>query len=134
VFSAAQLVGIAEACRDAAAEHAKTRIQFDRPIGVNQAIKHPCANAAIRAEAAWCQTAMAAVMHDEGLAGSRREALCARIVAAEAAEQNAATLVQVMGGMGFTFEHDAHLYVKRAQVLCRMLGDTRALLEELIAL
>jgi alkylation response protein AidB-like acyl-CoA dehydrogenase len=133
VLSAAQLVGIAEACRDLGSDHAKNRVQFDRPIGVHQAIKHPCADMAIRSEAAFCQTLMAAVLVDEGRADAAMQANSARIVAAEAAEKNAATTVQILGGMGFTFEADAHLYVKRTQVLCRVISSTDDQLKVLIA-
>ena len=132
VLSAAMLVGIAEACRDIGAEHARSRVQFDRPIGVNQAIKHPCADMAIRAEAALCQTVMAAVLVDEGRADAELQAHSARVVAADAAERNAAATVQILGGMGFTFEHDAHLYVKRVQVLARMLSGTKGLLRAIL--
>src|SRR3984957_6295125 len=65
VLVAAQLTGIAEATAALSAEHAKDRIQFGRPIGVNQAVKHPCADMAVRAELAWAQTTVAALAVDE---------------------------------------------------------------------
>lgn len=134
VLSAATLVGIAEACRDMSAEHARSRVQFDKPIGVNQAIKHPCADNAVRAEAAWAQTAFAAVSLDEGHDGAPFQALSASIVAGDAAEQNSAVTLQVLGGMGFTFEADVHLYLKRTQVVKRLLSDSKTQLAELVAL
>ncbi len=134
VLSAAMLGGIAEACRDMSAEHAKNRVQFDRPIGVHQAIKHPCADMAIRAEAAFCQTLMAAVVVDEGRGDAALQAHSARVVAADAAERNAAATVQVHGGMGFTFEADVHLYLKRTQVLCRTISSTHDQLRALVEL
>lgn len=131
---AASLVGIAEACRDMAASHARSRVQFDRPIGVNQAIKHPCADNAVRAEAAWAQTAYAAVSLDEAHADALFQILSAIIVAGDAAEANAAVTLQVLGGMGFTFEADVHLFLKRTQVFRRLLSDPKTQLAELVAL
>jgi alkylation response protein AidB-like acyl-CoA dehydrogenase len=134
VLCAANLVGIAEAARDMSAEHAKARVQFDKPIGVNQAIKHPCADNALRAEAAWAQTAFAAVTIDEGGTDGAFQVLSASIVAADAAEQNCAVTLQILGGMGFTFEADVHLYLKRTQVLKRLLSDSKTQLAELVSL
>jgi hypothetical protein len=118
VLAAALLTGIAEATRDIGAEHAKTRVQFGRPIGVNQAVKHPCADVAT----------------DEHREDAELQALSAKIVATDAAEKNAAATVQILGGMGFTFEHDANLYAKRAYLIGHMFGDTRDALSRLIEL
>jgi alkylation response protein AidB-like acyl-CoA dehydrogenase len=131
---AAQLTGIAEATAALSAEHAKNRFQFGRPIGVNQAVKHPCADMAVRAELAWAQTAVAALTVDEGRADAELQCLCALVVAADAGERNAGATVQVLGGMGFTFEHDANLYVKRAFVLAQVLGPVRSALSRLVLL
>ena len=89
VLIAALQTGIAEATRDIAAEHAKQRVQFDRPIGVNQAVKHPCADMAVRAELAWAQTLVAALAVDERREDAEFQALAAKVVAGHAAEQNA---------------------------------------------
>ncbi len=124
-LSAAALAGMAEALRDLSAEHARTRIQFGSPIGTNQAVKHPCAEMHVRAEAAWSQTVFAALALDEDRADAEFHALAAKVVASQAARRNAAAAIQVLGGMGFTFEHDAHLYMKRAHVLAHVLGDAR---------
>lgn len=133
VLTAAAMVGIGEAARDMAAEYAKTRVQFDRPIGVHQGVKHPCADMAVRCEGAWAQTVVAALAHDEGLADADREALCARVVAEEAAERNSTGALQVLGGIGYTAEHDIHLYVKRTHVLRRAPAEKKGLLDLLIA-
>jgi alkylation response protein AidB-like acyl-CoA dehydrogenase len=133
VLTAAAMAGIGEATRDMAAEYAKTRVQFDRPIGVHQGVKHPCADMAVRCEGAWAQTVVAALAHDEDVADADREALCARVVAEEAAERNSTGALQVLGGIGFTAEHDVHLYVKRTHVLRRMPMERKALLDLLIA-
>lgn len=132
VLTAAMLVGISEATRDIGAEHAKTRVQFDRPIGVNQGVKHPCADMAVRCEAAWAQTVVAALAHDESHADVEAQTCSAWVVAADAAERNAGTTLQVLGGMGFTFEHDVNLYLKRTHVLTRGLGDRRTMLDRLV--
>ena len=134
VLAAASLTGIAEATRDISAAHAASRFQFDRPIGVNQAIKHPCADMAVRAELAWAQTLFAALATDERRQDAEFHAIGAKVVAADAAERNAAATIQVLGGMGFTFEHDANLYIKRAHVLAHAFGDTRDALSRLIRL
>jgi alkylation response protein AidB-like acyl-CoA dehydrogenase len=134
VLAAAMLTGMAEATRDISAAHASSRVQFGRPIGVNQAVKHPCADMAVRAETAWAQTVVAALATDEGRDDAEFQALCAKIVATDAAEHNAAATIQVLGGMGFTFEHDANLYVKRAHVVSHAFGDTRDALSRLITL
>jgi alkylation response protein AidB-like acyl-CoA dehydrogenase len=131
---AAQLTGIAEATALLSAEHAKHRVQFGRPIGVNQAIKHPCADMAVRAELAWAQTTVAALALDEERGDAELQCLSALVVAADAAERNAAATVQVLGGMGFTFEHDANLYVKRAFLLAQLLGPARSALARLVLL
>ena len=131
---AAQLTGVAEATAALSAEHAKDRIQFGRPIGVNQAVKHPCADMAVRAELAWAQTAVGALALDERRADAELQCLSALVVAADAAERNAAATVQVLGGMGFTFEHDANLYVKRAFLLAQVLGPMGPALGRLVHL
>ena len=133
VMTAAAMVGIGEATRDMAAEFAKTRVQFDRPIGVHQGVKHPCADMAVRCEGAWAQTIVAALAHDEGVADADREALCARVVAEEAAERNSTGALQVLGGIGYTAEHDIHLYVKRTHVLRQIPLVRKRLLDLLIA-
>lgn len=126
VLIAAQLVGIAEAARDMAAEYAKLREQFGQPIGAFQAIKHRCADNAVRAEAAWFQTVFAALSLRGGLGDAAQQVAAAVLVAANAAHENAAINVQVHGGMGYTAECDAHRYVKRARILQRMAGGLRA--------
>jgi alkylation response protein AidB-like acyl-CoA dehydrogenase len=134
VLVAAQLTGIAEATAGLSAEHAKNRVQFGRPIGVNQAIKHPCADMAVRAELAWAQTVVAALAVDEERTDAELQCLSALVVAADGAERNAGATVQVLGGMGFTFEHDANLYVKRAFLLAQLLGPVRPALARLVHL
>ncbi|MCW2912400.1 MAG: putative Acyl-CoA dehydrogenase [Actinomycetia bacterium] len=122
VLAAGMLVGLAEAVRDQAVEHAKTREQFGRPIGVNQAIKHACADMAVAAEAALSQTLFAAVGLRSGHSDAEFQVLAAKVVAGRAAIDGAAANIQIHGGMGYTYEHDAHLYLERAHVFHELLG------------
>jgi alkylation response protein AidB-like acyl-CoA dehydrogenase len=134
VLASAMLVGIAEACRDASVEYAKTREQFGRPIGVNQAIKHQCADMAMRAGAAWGQLLLAAASVASSRPDAEFQAVAAKLIADSTAKENAAHTVQVHGGMGFTAENDTHLYVKRAEVLGLVLGQRTEHLARLLAL
>jgi len=115
VLISAALAGIAEAVRDQAVAHAKSREQFGRPIGSFQAIKHTCADMAVRAEAAWRQVCWAALAVHDRHDDAATQARAARIVAQDAALIGAADNIQVHGAMGFTAEHTAHLYLKRAR-------------------
>ncbi|MEW1963698.1 acyl-CoA dehydrogenase family protein [Microbacterium sp. NPDC077644] len=124
ILAAAILSGIAEGCRDASTLHAKTREQFGRPIGINQAIKHRCADMAVQANAATSQVLYAAAANDAGHTDAAFQASAAHLVASQAAVANAQNTVQVHGGMGYTWEHDSHLYVKRARVWQQALGLT----------
>lgn len=130
----AYAVGIAEATRDMAVAYARMREQFGRPIGSFQAVKHRCAEMAIRAEAALCQSWFAAGAMDAGQADAAFQARACKIVASRAALDNAASNIQVHGAIGFTAEIDAHLYLKRAHVADTLAGALRqqksALLKE----
>lgn len=134
VLLAALLTGIAEWGRDTSSRHAIDRVQFDKPIGVNQAIKHPCADMAVHAQLAYAQSLFAALATDEGRADAELQALNARVTAAAAAEFATAATVQVLGGMGFTHEHDAHLYAKKVTLLAQVFADVPTALHRLLAL
>jgi alkylation response protein AidB-like acyl-CoA dehydrogenase len=125
-------VGIAEAVTAAATEHAITRKQFGRPIGVNQAIKHTCANMAVATEAARSQLFYAAASVEAQRADAAEQVSIARVIASDAAIANAQSNIQVHGGMGYTAEHDAHLFVKRARALAPLLGGRRAHLNAIL--
>jgi len=121
---AAYLVGVASAARDMAVGYASTREQFGQPIGAFQAIKHSCADMAVRAAAADSQTCYAAVTF--GLGGDNAvETACARYLAREAALANAQANIQVHGGMGFTADCDAHLLLKRAHLVGAIASSRR---------
>jgi alkylation response protein AidB-like acyl-CoA dehydrogenase len=134
VLVAAQLVGIAAACTDQAVAYAKERQQFDKPIGSFQAVKHICADMLVRTEVARAAVHAAAVTVDYGVGGAgaladtamsdeRRAVSGAKVLAGENALANAKASIQVHGGMGFTWEIDAHLYLKRAWLLDRWFGS-----------
>jgi alkylation response protein AidB-like acyl-CoA dehydrogenase len=125
VLTAALLGGLAEGSRDLAVEHARVREQFGKPIGVNQAIKHACTDMAVRCEAASSQAFFAAMTVDKGAPDAWFNASAAKIVATDAAKANAKADIQVHGGMGYTWENDSHLYLKRAHVFATQFGDRR---------
>ncbi len=134
LLTSAYAVGMAEAARDMAVEYAKVREQFGKPIGSFQAVKHICADMAIRAEAALCQATLAAVVVAEGKPGADFQVTSAKIVATKAALENAAQNIQVHGAFGFTSEADAHLFLKRAHVMDQLMGDLRRQRQRLIDL
>ncbi|HVW41735.1 MAG TPA: acyl-CoA dehydrogenase family protein [Amycolatopsis sp.] len=117
--------GIAEAVRDLAVEHAGNRVQFGRPIGVNQAVKHACVDMAVAVEAASQQTMFGAISLRSARPDAEFQVLAAKSVAGRAAIGNAEAAIQVHGGMGYTYEHDVHLYLKRAHVLDQFFGSPR---------
>ena len=122
VIFGAELVGMAQWCTDTAAEHARTRVQFGRPIGQFQGVKHRVANMLGRTElarAAVWDAARAVGRDDAGPA----TAAAAIALAVEAALEGAKDCIQVLGGIGFTWEHDAHLYLRRATTTQALLGS-----------
>ena len=133
LLAAAMLVGLAEAARDAAVGYAKTREQFGRPIGVHQAIKHPCADMAVRCEAASSLLLLAALALRDGRPDAVFQVSAAKRTAVLAALENARADVQIHGGMGFTWENDAHLFLTRAHLLDQLFGDRYALRADLLA-
>ena len=125
VLTSALLLGMAEAATDVAVAYAKDRQQFGRPIGSFQAMKHILADMFTRAEVARGAVYAAGVTLDDPAVGSvARAAAAAKLTAAEAALANGKSCVQVHGGMGYTWEIDAHMYVKRAWVLAWAFGST----------
>jgi alkylation response protein AidB-like acyl-CoA dehydrogenase len=122
-LTAAMQVGIAARCTELAVAYAKEREQFGVAIGSFQAVKHICADMLVRAEVARAAVHAAGVMLDDPSAGDpARAASAAKVVADEAAFRNGKDCVQVHGGMGFTWEVDVHLYLKRAAVLSQQFG------------
>ncbi|HJY00624.1 MAG TPA: acyl-CoA dehydrogenase [Streptosporangiaceae bacterium] len=126
---AAEAVGVAAETTEQAAEYAKARQQFGRPIATFQAVKHHCANMLVAAELATAAT------WDAGRAGIgggdqfSYTAAIAAVLAVPAAVGNANLNIQVHGGIGFTWEHDAHLYLRRAAAVAAVLDTEKAAIE-----
>ena len=126
VLLAAEACGIADWAVATAADYAKIRHQFGRPIGQFQAVKHRCARMLTAAEqaaaAAW--DAARAVQAGSIDAGGEFAAAVAALVAVDAAVSCTHECIQVLGGIGYTWEHDAHLYYRRALSLRALLGGS----------
>jgi alkylation response protein AidB-like acyl-CoA dehydrogenase len=123
VALAAEQVGGAQRCLDMSVEYAKTRIQFGRPIGSFQAIKHKCADMLLEVESAKSAAYYAGWAAAEDSDELPVVASLAKSYCSEAYFHAAAENIQIHGGIGFTWEHDAHLYFKRAKSSELMLGD-----------
>lgn len=129
---AAMLVGIVEASLDLIVDYAKVRETFGRKIGSWQAVRHPCAEMAVRAEAARAQLWYAAAAIKEGRSDAAIHLNAAKHLANQAALGNADANIQLHGGIGVTDEHDAHLLLKHAMLLSRLFGSKRSLLSSLL--
>jgi alkylation response protein AidB-like acyl-CoA dehydrogenase len=112
---AAEAVGIAQKALELAVEHAKSREQFGKPIGIYQAVSHPIVNTYMETELARSLAYWAAWCVAEGDDEAPVAALAAKSYAAEAAVAACERSIQVHGGIGFTWEHPLHRYYKRAQ-------------------
>ena len=122
-FAAADMLGGASRALDMAVEYARDRVQFGRPIGSFQAVKHRCADMLVDVEgmrstvywAAWC---IGAGDRDASVAASTAKVWCS-----DASKRVMASALQVHGGIGFTWEHDLHFFLKRAQLDQLAFGD-----------
>jgi hypothetical protein len=137
VATACELIGVAQACLDMAVTYANGREQFGRPIGSFQAVSHQCADMYILIEAARGHAYYAAwaVQDHEPCAGlaAAQAIACAGEAALECAERN----IQIHGAMGFTWEHDAHLFLRRARsaiTLSTMVQDPADRIADLLGL
>ncbi len=132
-----EMVGGAQACLDMAVEYSKVRIQFGRPIGSFQAIKHKCADMLVEVESAksaayYAMWALANDPVEAQISSPLAKAFCGDAYYFAAAEN-----IQIHGGIGFTWEHDAHLYFKRAkssQMLFGSSSEFRSILADRIGL
>jgi alkylation response protein AidB-like acyl-CoA dehydrogenase len=124
VALAAEQVGVAQRSLDLAVAYAKERIQFGRPIGSFQAIKHKCADMLVKLEAARSAVYWAGcVAADPGATNLALAASAAKAAASDAAFFCAGSALQIFGGVGFTAEYDIQLYFKRARASAALLGD-----------
>jgi len=125
VALAAELVGVGQRALEMAVEYARDRKQFDRPIGAYQAVSHTCADMLLHVESARSTTLYAA-----WAAGSEPESLplaaaMAKSYASDAGWKATSSALQVLGGIGFTWEHDLHFFLKRARTDGSLYGSAR---------
>ena len=134
VFAAADLLGSAGRALDLAVTHAKDRVQFGRPIGSFQAVKHRCADMLVdvegmRSTVYWAAWSLAAGADDASVAASTAKIWCS-----DASKRVMASALQVHGGIGFTWEHDLHFSMKRAHLDQLAFGDAAFHRARLVAL
>jgi alkylation response protein AidB-like acyl-CoA dehydrogenase len=125
ILLAAEQIGAAERCLELTVEYAKSRVQFGRPIGSFQALKHRMADLYVLVAAA------KAVVSDACTDPTATNAATARLVATEALCTVAGESIQLHGGIAITWEHDMHLYFKRAHGSAQLLGTPREVLRQL---
>ena len=138
-FAAAEAAGVTRWCLETAVDYAKVREQFGQRIGAFQAIKHLCAQMLETAEAvtaaAWDAASAATVLDDR--AGDEEQWAfavdVAHVTCFDGAVEVAKACIQVLGGIGFTYEHDAHLYLRRALTLRALVGSADAAAERVTA-
>jgi alkylation response protein AidB-like acyl-CoA dehydrogenase len=118
----AELVGVAQRCMEMAVEYAKDRQQFGRPIGAYQAVSHRCAQMMLEVEGARSITLYAAWAADHEPESQELASSMAKAYASDAGWRVAASSLQVHGGIGFTWEHDLHFFLKRAKADGHMFG------------
>jgi alkylation response protein AidB-like acyl-CoA dehydrogenase len=131
-LASAELAGGARWCLETASEYAKVRRQFGRPIGQFQAVKHRLADMLVRSEqmeaVAW-DAARASAADDEQAALATATAAA---LVTEGSVRTAKDCIQLLGGIGFTWEHDAHLYLKRSTATRQLLGGSDAFVDEVL--
>ena len=128
----AEMLGGAEACLDMSVQYARVRTQFGRTIGSFQAIKHKCADVLVDVESARAVTYYAGWTAENNTAELGLAASVSKSVTSEAFFRAASENIQIHGGVGFTWEHPAHLYFRRAQACSTLFGDS-AYHRELVA-
>jgi alkylation response protein AidB-like acyl-CoA dehydrogenase len=132
LLASSLLTGLADGAIQQAVAYAQRRWQFGRPIGAFQALKHLLADSFARVELARASLYSAALRADDlTLGGAVRSASGCRFLATEAARHNTKAALQIFGGMGFTWEMDAHLYVKRVWATQAVQGSSERSLDTL---
>jgi alkylation response protein AidB-like acyl-CoA dehydrogenase len=124
VALSAELIGTTRWMLDATLDYVKTREQFDRPIGSFQVLQHRLADMALLYERAWSSVYWAAMAIDADDDERHRAVHVAKSSASEAARHIAGEAIQMHGGIGFTWDHDLHLYMRRAFASEELLGST----------
>jgi alkylation response protein AidB-like acyl-CoA dehydrogenase len=125
ILLAAEQIGAADRCLDLTVEYTKSRVQFGRPIGSFQALKHRMADLYVALAAA------RAVVSDACNDPTPTNAATARLAATEVLSTVTSEGIQLHGGIAITWEHDMHLYFKRAHGSAQLLGSPRELLRQL---
>ena len=126
VMLSAEMVGGADACLETSVAYARQRVQFGKPIGVHQAIKHKCADMLFGVESARSIVYYAAWAAREQVGDASVAAAMAKATASDAFRRAAQDNLQIHGGVGFTWEYDCHLYLKRAKADEMWLGDAES--------
>ena len=122
---AAEMTGVAQRAMEMAVEYARERKQFDRPIGAYQAVSHKCAEMLLRVEGARSASYYAGWTADSEPETLPLASAMAKAWASDAAWKVTADALQVLGGIGFTWEHDLHFFLKRAKVDGSLFGSAR---------
>jgi alkylation response protein AidB-like acyl-CoA dehydrogenase len=131
---AAQLTGVALAASDMATDYAKVRVQFGKPIGAFQAVAHLCVDSSVKARASDAQVAVAAIALRDDWADAELQVAAAAHLAGSAAFVAGTNTIQVLGGMGYSAESGAHLFLKRCVLLRRLLPAPAEAVATLLAL
>ena len=133
VALSAEQVGAASRALELTVEYAKTRVQFGRPIGSFQALQHRLAEAYVRVQAARSASYAAAQALVNNAPDAPVRAAAAKVYCSEALQAIAAEMVQMHGGIAITWEHDAHLYLRRAYASAQLFGSPARHVERLTA-
>ena len=131
VALSAEQVGAAERALELTVDYTKTRVQFGRPIGSFQVLQHRLAAAHVRLEAARAASEAAAEALTAGAADAPARAAVAKVCCSETLQAIAAEMVQMHGGIAITWEHDAHLYLRRAWAAAQLFGAPAAHVDRL---
>jgi alkylation response protein AidB-like acyl-CoA dehydrogenase len=134
VMNAAESVGVAQRAMEMAVEYAKDRKQFDRPIGTYQAVSHACAQMLLEVEGARSAVYWAAWALDHEPENAPLAVACAKAYAGDAGRRVPRAALQVHGGIGFTWEHDLHFFLKRGEANAHAYGDGAAQRERVASL
>ncbi len=133
----AEQLGVLRACIDMTVSYVKDRVQFDRPVGSFQAVKHGCAEMWVRYELAEAAVRHAAASAASSIPEDPVATTLALVYCSEAVVETASDMIQYHGGIAYTWEHDAHLYYRRAHASSVLLGrpaEQRARLAELLGI
>ena len=123
-MTAAESVGVAQRAMEMAVAYAKERKQFERPIGSYQAVSHACAQMLLEVEGARSAVLLGGLgARPRARDGAARGLACAKAYASRRGPARPASALQVHGGIGFTWEHDLHFFLKRGEANAHAYGD-----------